>query len=148
MLKWSFVLLILISLSSACKGQKNVSVNSDNSTEPKMELIVQDNYSGAELEEKILVENEKTLKKFYGRINRTRKPGLPLPEIDFSKNRLLIWCSGESTDNPIELFVSEETDETYFISKKTARKVKNTSALISPFYIYKIPLDHKTIVFE
>ena len=54
----------------------------------------------------------KTLRSFYSRINRTRKPGLPLPNIDFTKEMVLIHCSGsQNAGIQSKLSILEKTDE-------------------------------------
>ena len=141
----TFVILMLV--LSSCKGQKNTNASNNVGT-PKMELIMQDNYSGYEVEETLVIRDKKSLESFFGQINRTRKPGLRIPEIDFEKEMLFVWCAGEGLGHAPELSIKNETKEAYVLSKGNERKKTETTALISPFKIYKLPVSSKKIVFE
>ncbi len=137
------LLLILCS----CKGQQTAATYNNEDTS-KMELILQDNYSGSEVEETLVIRDKKSLQSFFAKINRTRKPGLPLPEIDFTKEMLFVWCAGEGIKHTPELSIKKETKESFVISKGKKKKKPETTALISPFKIYKLPVSSKKIVFE
>jgi hypothetical protein len=138
--------LLISGLFSSCKGQHIVSnVKNDTSI---MELILQDDYSGAVAEETLLIKNQKSLESFFSKINKTRKPGLPVPEIDFEKDMLLIWCAGETTAANTGLVFQKETSESFLISKSKAKDNSKTTAITSPFRIYKLPLSDKKIAIE
>jgi hypothetical protein len=138
--------LLISGLCSSCKGQNIVSnVKNDTSI---MELILQDDYSGAVAEDVIIIKNQKSLQSFFSRINKTRKPGLPVPEIDFDRDMLLVWCQGETTAASLGLVLQKETAESYIMIKlNTKNKSKNT-AITSPFRIYKLPLSNKKIAIQ
>ena len=97
-----FYITIIVLLNTSCKSQSNITNNSNKD----LELILQDNYSGFEKEEILLMKDQKSLEKFFGRINRTRKPSLPIPKINFSKEMVLIWCAGETYATIPELSIS------------------------------------------
>lgn len=111
-----------------------------------MELILQDGFSGGVGEEVIMIKNQKSLESFFSKINQTRKPGLPLPEIDFDKNMLLIWCEGETKAASLGLVFQNETAESYIISKSNPKSNSHNTAITSPFWVYKLPLSDKKIV--
>ncbi len=143
------VLLLALSLSglcSSCRGQHIVSnVKTDTSI---MELILQDGYSGEVVEEVIMIKNQKSLESFFSKINQTRKPGLPLPKIDFDKNMLLVWCEGETAAASLGLVLKNETAKSYIISKLNSKSNVNNTAITSPFRVYKLPLSDKKIVIK
>jgi hypothetical protein len=113
-----------------------------------MELIVAENYSGFEEEQFIVIKNQDALLTFYGKVNRTRKPGLVLPDIDFSKEMLLVWCGGEKVTSHSELELIS-TDENLVVHKMAAESNKSKDeAIVSPFSIYKLPLTSKKLVFQ
>lgn len=143
----TFLIVTSLFLAISCKGQKYAS-DKDKSNLPSMELIMQDNYSGSEVEEILILKDQKSLNAFFGKINRTRKPGLSIPEIDFTKEMLLIWCSGEGIEDIPELAISRKKKDTFFLSKKEKKNNIKSSALISPFTIYKLPISSKRMVLE
>ncbi|WP_027077532.1 hypothetical protein [Maribacter antarcticus] len=113
-----------------------------------MELILQDGYSGEVVEEVIMIKNQKSLESFFSKINQTRKPGLPLPKIDFDKNMLLVWCEGETAAASLGLVLKNETAKSYIISKLNSKSNVNNTAITSPFRVYKLPLSDKKIVIK
>ncbi|PIB29926.1 hypothetical protein BFP77_04690 [Maribacter sp. 4U21] len=113
-----------------------------------MELIIQDNYSGAVAEELLTIKNQKALSSFFAKINRTRKPGLPVPVVDFTKDYLIVWCAGEAYSQAPALVLKKETDKELVFKKKRIRKKTAIEAVVSPFSIYKLPIREKKIVLE
>jgi hypothetical protein len=137
-----FFLLAIIQLNS-CKSAAQTSLQESNNT--GMELILNENYSGFEQEEYILIKNQKELNAFYGKINRTRKPGLTPPSIDFNTEMILIWCGDSSASNYADLELSEKADYLQIHKMKiTASKEENTF-IVSPFSMYRLPLSTKTL---
>lgn len=143
-----FLCILLIFVT--CKGQKKSAEHSqDASANETIQLLVQDDYSGAEAPESLVIKNNKELRAFYAKINRTRKPGLAIPEVDFAEEMIIVHCSGERGDGAVPtLSLSNVTeDEMVFVAKNKDSDSK-TTAITSPFSLYKIPLTDKKIVFE
>ncbi len=136
-----FLLLLTSVMLFSCKSQTI-------SKPLEMELIVQDNYSGAEEEELLTIKTQKELSSFFAKINRTRKPGLPLPVVDFTKDFLIVWCAGEAYSQTPTLALKKETDKELIFEKKRTRKKTASEAVVSPFSIYKLPIRNKKIVLE
>ena len=125
--------------------------NDMNVRNEKLTLLMQDNYSGTDVAETLIIRDIKALKSFYSKINRTRKPGIPVPEVDFAKEMILVHCSGEQTNGKqAMLSVEEENDSEVIISTSVEKSKKSgtSSALISPFSVYKMPLTQKDISFK
>ena len=145
--------LFIFAIIMSCNGQKKAAMKDKNDMEvgkEKLTLLLQDNYSGMDVAETLVIKDVKGLKSFYSKVNRTRKPGIPVPEVDFTKEMILIHCSGEQMDGKqVKLSVEEENDLEVIIrtSVKKTQKSGTSSALISPFSVYKMPLTSKRIVF-
>lgn len=147
MLRYSiYIILFCFLLANSCK-----SGSASNNLQPdriEMELIVAENYSGFEEEQFIVIKNQEALLSFYGKVNRTRKPGLTPPDIDFSKEMLLVWCGGAKVTGHSKLELIS-TDENLVVNKMAAESKKNKDeAIVSPFTIYKLPLTSKKLVFQ
>lgn len=145
-------LLLLISLLGlACAGQKAASNEKGNSSEQdsmKLQLVLQDSYSGIEQPEFQVIRGPKALKNLFLKFNRTRKPGLPVPEVDFTQEILLVYCAGATFDVGIkELVILNESLESITIGQKeqTTSKKENLNSTITPFLIYKMPFTQKEI---
>ena len=139
----------------SCKGQKKASMEITASSQSELDsslvLLLQDDYSGFVSAETMLIRDQKRLQRFYAILNKTRKPGLALPEVDFSKEMIVVQCSGEQNymGMPI-LSLSRETDTEVVLTVTIDRKVKDTSLTVrtNPFCIYKMPRTDKEIVVE
>ncbi|MGB5497450.1 MAG: hypothetical protein WBM77_00815 [Maribacter sp.] len=146
--------LFIFAIILSCNGQKKAAMkdkNDMNMGNEKLTLLLQDNYSGSDVAETLVIKDVKALKSFYSKINKTRKPGLPVPEVDFTKEMILVHCSGEQKNGKQALLsVEEENEEEVIIttSVKKSKKSSTSSAIISPFSIYKMPLTSKEISFK
>ena len=144
------ILLVLILLFSSCKGQeKSVGNDGGSQTTEQLQRIESDNYSGSDEEEFVVITDVKTLQKFYSKVNRTRKPGLPVPQIDFTKEMLIIYCAGKR-HNSFEprLFVENESEKDLVIGVKNESREKTSTAITTPFSVYKLPLTQKEIILK
>ncbi|MDP5062823.1 MAG: hypothetical protein NWP64_12950 [Maribacter sp.] len=137
-----FFLLAIIQLNS-CKSAAQSSLQESNDT--GMDLILNENYSGFEQEEYLLIKNQKELNAFYGKINRTRKPGLTPPSIDFNTEMILIWCGDSSASNYADLELSEKADYLQIHKMKAIASKEENTFIVSPFSMYKLPLSTKTL---
>lgn len=144
------IVFILVS----CHGQKKAIVkNSEHNSNPDTTLILllQDEYSGFEVEETMVIKDQKRLNSFYSKLNKTRKPGLPVPLIDFSKEMVIVQCSGQKNYVALPtLSLSSETDSEIILATKTERETKDApiNVITNPFCIYKMPLSVKEIVIK
>lgn len=144
-----FVVIMMFLLLS-CNGQKKVSEEKDMKNQTAgLELLHSDANSGAEDSETLIITNTKALKSFYSKVNRTRKPGLPIPDVDFEKEMVIITCSGPRTDGSLPLLkFREETDSQIMLETTVKTGPANSQGTTSPFSLYKMPLTDKEIVFE
>ena len=149
-----YILLVLCLFGISCSGQKGVHKdNTDSSLQNsrELQLVLTDYYSGVEKSEFQVVRDSKTLKNFFLQINRTRKPGLPIPEVDFSKELLLIYCAGTTTGvGGAELYVIEDSQNNIVVAPKELAPSKKEiiNVTTTPFSIYRMPLTLKEISFQ
>ncbi|NHF61092.1 hypothetical protein FK220_017200 [Flavobacteriaceae bacterium TP-CH-4] len=117
----------------------------------RLTLVLQDNYAATDTQETMVITDDKSLRKFFSRINRTRKPGIPVPQVDFSKELILIHCAGEQHGNgmPMLTMLNETKEEIVIGMGKTQKKSeKGSTATTRPFSVYKMPLTKKEITFK
>lgn len=145
MLKPVFFILLLGFLS--CKSQKHEQVEKP---ENDLVLLTQDGYSAIENFDTMVVRDQKTLNSFYSKINKTRKPGLPVPIIDFSKEMVLIVCMGEQVGVDLPDLIKKEEDDkeiTLQINPLNSKEEAPSNLISSPFCVYKMPITEKEVVF-
>jgi hypothetical protein len=95
------------------------------------------------------------LESFYSQINRTRKPGLPVPEVDFEREMVLLVILGEQAgEKTVTLSTIEETalEVTLIVEigeDPAAYQDSGPGArpILQPFYLYKMPLIDKRVNF-
>lgn len=100
-----------------------------------------------------VIRDAKSLRKFYAEINKTRKPGLPVPVVDFSQELVILVCLGEQKgDKTPVLSKLKETDEGISMALELVEQKKEEATTVQatnfPFYLYKMPLVDKTITFQ
>ncbi|NAY91250.1 hypothetical protein GTQ34_04895 [Muricauda sp. JGD-17] len=116
-------------------------------------LLMHDYYSGFDEYEAMIISDTKSLKKLYSKINMTRKPGLPVPVVDFSTEQVIVLCLGKQHgDNTPILSKSEETEEHLSLAVSLTSENKDnqvdTLPISYPFYVYKMPVTFKKIDFK
>ncbi|WP_297796653.1 hypothetical protein [uncultured Eudoraea sp.] len=147
------LILGLLMLTGTCGSQKdkNNDTKYQASAENPLMLVLSDNYGGTETEQLMVIRDTKTLKSFFTKVNMTRKPGLSVPEIDFNKEMVVIYCNGKTTDiNTPELNRVEDNDNKMVFSRVTDSNQKKdvSTAVLMPFHLYKMPLIEKEIILD
>ena len=144
------IVVILSFVFMSCNGQKKVAMQDDEDTNGGLELLLQEEQSTFELAETMIVKDAKRLKRFYSKVNMTRKPGISVPEVDFTKEMVIIQCMGElkGSGMPILDLVSETDTEIVLGSKLKTSAKSAIETTIHPFCIYKMPLTEKEITIE
>lgn len=145
-----FIIVFVIITLASCKAQ-NV-VTEQFAQDEDIVLIDKDDFSGILEYDNMVVKDSKSLKRFYSQINKTRKPGLPVPIVDFSENMVIIICMGEQKGKLLPvLFKTEESDSeiTFALKMVESQENETLSEIIShPFYVFKTPVTHKSVIFN
>ncbi len=136
----------------SCKAQKEgQSISGEEMKD--LVLIAQDHYSGILEYDTQVIKDAKSLHKFYAQINKTRKPGLPVPVIDFSKETVIVICMGQQKGEiEPKLSKTEESESNIIIAvellKNNDFKKDVNASIFHSFYVYKIPNTSKKIDFQ
>ncbi|MCX2719879.1 hypothetical protein [Lentiprolixibacter aurantiacus] len=146
------LLVILLFMGLSCKSQEKGRANDPVAPGQSIELIllVSDNYGGSEHAEFRIIRDMKSLKQFFAQVNKTRKPGIPVPQVDFSKELLVLYCPGKMLNGATSsLLIRENTADQLVLSLKESKsgQKKKNGALTMPFSLYKLPLTGKEISF-
>ena len=143
MFRTFFTFFILLVSLSGCKSYESAQNGKDGNTE--MELILRGDYSGFEDEQLLVINNKVQWEEFFGRINRTRKPGLTVPEIDFEKNTIIIRLKGETTNNEPDVILGKVSNEALVLKRNKNLAKGKSSAILTPFFVYTISKTDKSI---
>jgi hypothetical protein len=143
-------LLSLFLVCLSCKSQKKgIKNQTENMQSIKPTLVLSDNYSNIDSSQISILKDQKALQKFFIQVNKTRKPGLPVPDIDFSKEMLILVCAGEKKGK-YESSLTILKDNADFMTIKVAEKLEKgatQTATTTPFYLYKMPKSSKEVSF-
>ena len=147
------LLVIPILIMNACKSQKTGGddASSNNQQENGLTLVMSDLYGGADTELIEVIRSQKALDKFFVQVNKTRKPGIKPPIIDFVKNTAIIYCSGKTNKTELPQLIAEDNqDEKIYLSKKMPESVESQGekAVLMPFGLYIMPLTDKEVLLQ
>ena len=97
-MKKIIVLAMSLLFISSCKSSKTEDVNSkptakknimkDKKEVQNFELLLQESHGGYKEQRLLIVNDQKQLTDVYMKLNQIRKPGIPIPAVDFEKNTI------------------------------------------------------------
>lgn len=141
------VVLALLFLS--CEGQKKVVENTHQQSDSRLVLLVQDAFLPVDSLQTHVITDAKTLNAFFRTVNKTRKPGLPVPLVDFGNEMVLVACMGKMEgDVEPKLAILEENQEQLVVDIEINKKSATPSINTYPFCVYKMPKTEKSIYFK
>lgn len=146
MLRFVVVLSILI---LSCKSKEKVLPISNNEEDQGMIFIMEDSYFPTEEPLNLKIDDQKTLNNFFSKLNRTRKPGISAPIVDFEEHSIIISCVGEQKNvDRIKLLRKSETENSIEIEIVFVEKKSSQDFFFYPFAIYKLVKTNKKIIFK
>ena len=130
----------------SCKSHEKLTA--DTMENRGMELVMSGEYSGFEKEQVLKIDSKSELEELFGKINRTRKPGIPVPNIDFYSRSVIVRLKGTSTNNKPDITLGKSSDQTLTLHKVKADSSNETTAVLTPFFVYSIPKTTRDIKIE
>lgn len=101
------ILILFLSLLN-CKGTSHKTTTSDNEkTTMDYEILLQDSHSNFAELTTFKITNTQRLQQVFNTINSTRKPGFPIPNVDFSNYDVAFFTTGELPTGGHTISVSE-----------------------------------------
>lgn len=145
---WSLLSFIVVFLSIGCKSQNLDKTENKDENGMVLTMLMEDGYYATDSLETMVITDFKSLNGFFSKVNRTRKPGLPVPIVDFSKDMVIVVCGG-ARKNVKRLFLKkeEETFDTVIISVKEEPNVPSNAVVSYSFCLYKMTKTDKSISF-
>lgn len=148
MLLLKFNTFLCVFLLAGCNGVK---VISDEKTEISYEKITSQSHGGMGDEKFVLVKSSEELKQIFTQVNIARKPGIPLPIINFNHESIIALFMGQQTSGgysiSIESVKYNRNNEVQVCIKKTEPSGMSTMAITQPFSIYKLNKKLKKVTF-
>jgi len=149
-----YVLLTLVILSCSSTINIDVPIKSENNANQLLfEVLVEDQIGGYTTPEIRVVKGRESLLKVYGQVNKSRKPGFPIPDIDFSRETIVAVFMGKKNTGGYGVAVEEVREEKgkLIVAIKETKPSSGAMAITvitQPFCIVKINSSNKELVFE
>ncbi len=141
------VVFFVVSLL-ACHGQKKA-VDQNATMNQQLVLLVEDGFFPIDSLETHIISDTKTLNTFFRRVNRTRKPGLSVPVVDFTKEVVLVACFGATQGQGMpKLKIVEGKEDHVTLTIEKPEKIASDNIISYPFCVYKMPKTERQIVFK
>lgn len=140
-------LIILSIFLFNCK----ISNHSSSQHEIPFEVLTKGSHGGYTVSEYLVVKNSKTLKTCYSQINKIRKPGIPIPKIDFEQEMVVALFMGEKSTGGFSISIKkieQSTDTIYVYLTETRPEEMAASVITQPFYFCKLPRSENEVVFK
>jgi len=143
-----FVLVLGILILS-CKSKEKALRVSKNKDAQDMMVILEDSYFPSEEPFNLKIDDQKSLHNFFSKLNRTRKPGISTPILDFKEYSVIISCVGEQKNvDRIKLLRKSETDNSIEIEIVFVENKSSQDFIFYPFAIYKLAKTNKKVIFK
>jgi len=145
------LLLSIVILFSACKGGQ--SPQDETSNNVPFQVLVSSSQSNIEEPQRKIIKDQEELQTLFAEINKTRKPGIPIPEVDFNQEIVAFVNLGQTSTGGFTVAVKniEKTEDEVIIHiGGTSPKPKDnvTMALTTPFTLVKLNKQNLPIVFD
>ncbi len=161
MLKFSHFLfafsIVLLGNMSSCKSQEKTTTNNAKSKKMVIKkdipftILLQNGHSNITEQKNIVIKDKKSLNAIYSKINSTRKPGLPIPKIDFSKTMVLGMFMGTKNSGGYSIHInrieSNDKEMVVFYTEK-APKGRATMAITQPCLLVSTVVSNLPVRFE
>lgn len=148
--------ILLFTFLLGCNPSKNINPSMEKNyeyTQASFENLVEDQIGGYNKEEIRIISDRKGLLEVYGYVNRIRKPGFTIPNIDFSKETIVAVFMGEKTSGGYAVSIESvrEENEKIIVQIKEIKpgpKDMVTMVITQPFCFVKINSAGKEFIFE
>ena len=145
------LLVMPMLIMSACKSQKTGGEDANGQQDSGLTMVMSDLYGGADTELIEVIKSQKALDNFFLQVNKTRKPGIRPPAVDFDKDLVIVYCSGQTNQTELpQLHAKESESDKIYLSKNMPESVENQGqkAVLMPFGLYIMPLTDKEILLQ
>lgn len=160
----TFTLLLAMVLVN-CNAKKEISTKENNKNEVQkenlnnnktsnqatIEVLAEGSHGGYDTPKTMVIDNVDTLIEIYGKINAIRRPGFPIPQIDFSKHSIIAVFMGQKSyggfSTKVVAVKQNDSKETEIYIEETKPTGFATTVICQPFYICKVnKIDTKIVL--
>tara|TARA_B100000508_G_scaffold132537_1_gene121580 strand:+ start:939 stop:1403 length:465 start_codon:yes stop_codon:yes gene_type:complete len=147
----SYLKLFLFVLLMGCKSQSPQENPSVQGKPLSFEVLIQGSHSNMEAQAYLVLQDHASLQKVFSEINKTRKPSMPVPDIDFSKKTVLFLNMGQSSTGGHHISVGKiiktEASIDVYVEGKSPKPGENVTMVITQPFVM-VSLDKQSLPFE
>jgi hypothetical protein len=155
--------LLLLTLLIGCGNSKQSVVKSNEKAidsvskqstmvkDHSFEVLVESAHGGYNDPKILVIKEASMLSEVYGKINMTRKPGYPYPQVDFEKEMIIAIFMGEKNVGGygVQIDHIQENDDTLSVYvKETSPGEMAMTVMCQPFSLVKMARSDKKMNFE
>ncbi len=140
------ILAVMTACLLGCKGQRTAAEEGDAGS---LQPLVSNTFYDTEDRTSFVINSQKELKTFYALVNRTRKPGLPVPSVDFNEHRVVVYTCA-AADTVSHLRIADDSPNRLILREVGREKPGNPSqgGQVRRFIVYLLPMDDRPIGFQ
>ena len=147
------ILSIILITFLSCNSQKEVSKKENTmNQESQIEVLANESHGGYETSKYLVIKDQKALQEIYGKVNMIRRPGIPIPKIDWKNEMVIALFMGQTNSGGYSISVTEisllNDKKVEILLKETKPKGVATTVICQPFYFCKVQRTDKEIVFK
>ncbi len=143
--------IFIVSCKSKQKVKENYAkVKADNFKEIPFTIILQEEHSNIKAPKKTVITNRESLQEVFSVINRTRRPGLATPKVDFDLDQVIAFFLGEKSTGGytvnIDKIISENKEVVVYYS---IQKPKGMASMVltQPILLVSMPKTEESVKF-
>lgn len=139
-----FTFLAFGIFSISCNCTKKSTAKSDatmqnekqkSSKETSFKVLLDNDHSNIKEKKYLVIKDADALKAIYAKINMTRRPGLPIPNINFNKEMVIGICLGEKSNAGYKISIEKIEDvngETIVLYRENPPKGMAATVITQP----------------
>jgi len=139
-------------ITTQTNTKNTVKNNTTTNQKPQVEVLAEGSHGGYETSKYLVIKDDKALQEVYAKINMIRRPGIPVPKIDWKNEMVIALFMGQKNYGGYKISVeniksiNQSKDE--ITVKETAPQGIATAVITQPFYFCKVKRTDKDIVFK
>ena len=146
------IFLFSLLLLATCKGGDTATSVKEGNLVPFQTLITA-SHSNIGSPQQTIIRSQEELEAIFSEINKTRKPGIPIPEIDFNKEVVAFVNLGQRSTGgnivTVDKILMKKEKVVIYVGGKSPKPDENvTMMLTTPFTMVKLNKQILPIVFE
>lgn len=134
--------------------QNNITPKNGDNMEQKtqIEVLANESHGGYETSKYMVIKDQEALQGIYGKVNMMRRPGIPIPKIDWKNEMVIALFMGQKNSGGHSISVDKITslndDKVELLLKEVGPGEFTNYVICQPFYFCKVQRTDKEVIFK